>query len=280
MADTTKADLARMMVGRPVTLRVEKPPLDPGEPVLQVDGLTLVEGGRTLLDSISFEVREREILGVAGVDGNGQRELVEALIGLRRPSAGEIRLGGELLTRFGPDEFSRRGGAVVPEDRHRSAVALDLSLLSNLMMKDYFSPAFSRAGVLDVRAAEEHCRSLVAQFDVRTPGVGVPMRQLSGGNQQKAVLARELHRRPKLLIAAQPTRGLDVGAMEFVYTRLLEHRAAGGALLLISSELDEIRSLSDRIAVMFGGRFLRVLAAAEADDELLGLLMAGEEVAA
>ena len=280
MATATKADLARMMVGRPVTLRVERPPLDPGVPVLQVEGLTLVERGRTLLDGLDFEVREREILGIAGVDGNGQRELVETLIGLRKPTEGTVRMHGEALEHWSPRGFGRRSGAVVPEDRQRSGAALDLSLLENLMLKDYFARTFSRRGVLDRRRAAEHCRRLVNAYDIRAAGLDVRMSQLSGGNQQKAVLARELHREPKLLIAAQPTRGLDVGAIEFVYEQLLAHRARGGATLLISIELDEVLSLSDRIAVMFGGRFLRVLEAAEADPELLGLLMAGTEGAA
>jgi simple sugar transport system ATP-binding protein len=280
MATVTKPDLARMMVGRPVTLRIDRPPLPAGEPVLQVDGLTLVEQGRTLLDDVSFEIREHEILGVAGVDGNGQRELVETLIGLRNQTRGTVAIDGEPFEHGSPRDFRRRSGAVVPEDRQRNGIALDLSLLSNLMLKDYFVPPFSRRGILDRRLAAEHCSRLVRDYDIRAGSLFIPARQLSGGNQQKAVLARELHREPRLLLAAQPTRGLDVGAIEFVYERLLEHRRRGGATLLISSELDEILSLSDRIAVIFGGRLLRVLEASEADPEVLGLLMAGTEVPA
>jgi simple sugar transport system ATP-binding protein len=280
MATVTKPELARMMVGRPVTLRVERQPLEPGEPVLQVDGLTLVEDGRTILDDITFEIRAHEILGVAGVDGNGQRELVEALIGLRKPTGGTIAVEGEPFEHGGPREFARRAGAVVPEDRHRSGIALDLSLLSNLMVKDYLVEPFSRHGIIDQRRAEQHGSRLVRDYDIRAGSLFVQARRLSGGNQQKAVLARELYRDPRLLLAAQPTRGLDVGAIEFVYARLLEHRKRGGATLLISIELDEILSLSDRIAVIFGGRFLRVLDAAEADPEVLGLLMAGADVTA
>jgi ABC-type uncharacterized transport system ATPase subunit len=277
MATATNASLARMMVGRPVTLRVKRPLLEPGAPLLEVKGLTLVEDGRTLLDDVSFEVREREILGVAGVDGNGQRELVETLIGLRKPTQGTIAVGGEPLEHASPREFSRRSGAVVPEDRHRSGIAADLSLLSNLMLKDYFVRPFSRRGILDPRLAHEHGERLVREYDIRAPGLDVAARQLSGGNQQKAVLARELYSEPRLLLAAQPTRGLDVGAIEFVYERLLEHRARGGATLLISIELDEILSLSDRIAVIYEGRFLRVLDESEADPDVIGLLMAGAE---
>jgi ABC-type uncharacterized transport system ATPase subunit len=280
MATATKPQLARMMVGRPVTLRVDRPPLEPGRPLLQISGLTLVEDGRTLLDDVSFEIREHEILGVAGVEGNGQRELVETLIGLRKPTHGTVAIDGEPFERASPKEFGRRSGAVVPEDRHRNGIALDLSLLSNLMLKDYFVRPFSRNGILDQRLAAEHCSRLVRDYDIRARSLSVLASELSGGNQQKAVLARELHHEPRLLLAAQPTRGLDVGAIEFVYDRLLEHRSRGGATLLVSIELDEILSLSDRIAVIFGGRLLRVLDASEADPEVLGLLMAGAEAAA
>jgi simple sugar transport system ATP-binding protein len=279
MATATKPELARMMVGRPVTLRVERPPLAPGRTVLEVQGLTLVEDGRRLLDGVSFEIREREILGIAGVDGNGQRELVETLIGLRERSAGTIAVRGAPLLGTGPLEFSRRAGAVVPEDRHRSGIALELPVRENLMLKDAFRRPFSRLGVLRSRIAAQHCSRLAHAYDIRAGNLDAPAAQLSGGNQQKVVLARELHTEPELLIAAQPTRGLDVGAMEFVYSQILEHRARGGATLFVSIELDEILSLSDRIAVMFGGRFLRVLDAADADPESLGLLMAGAEVA-
>jgi simple sugar transport system ATP-binding protein len=280
MAETTKRVLARMMVGREVTLRVERTRHAPGNAVLEVANLCLEHEGRLALNDISFDVHEREILGIAGVDGNGQRELVEVLIGLRQPSAGQIRIRGDAVEHLIPDTFARRGGAVIPEDRHRNGTALDLSLLSNLMMKDYFHAPFVRRGLLNVRTAREHCQRLVAQYDIRTPGLEVPIRQLSGGNQQKAVLARELHRRPDLLIAAQPTRGLDVGAMEFVYRQLLAHVAANGAILLISIELDEILSLSDRIAVIVAGRFLRIIDSEDADAELLGMLMAGEQESA
>ncbi|MEA2269203.1 MAG: ral nucleoside transport system ATP-binding protein, partial [Solirubrobacteraceae bacterium] len=169
---------------------------------------------------------------------------------------------------------------VIPEDRHHEGVALELSILDNLLMKEFHRPAFSRRGLLDVNRARRHCERLVAEYDVKTPGVDVQMRQLSGGNQQKAVLAREMSRDPKLVIAAQPTRGLDVGAMEFVYRKLNEKKREGGAILLISYELDEILSLADRFAVMADGRFLRTLNAAEADPETVGLLMGGEGEAA
>jgi simple sugar transport system ATP-binding protein len=276
LTETSKAELARMMVGRDVVLRVEKRPLAAGRPVVEVEGLSLAADGRAVLDDLTFAVHEHEILGIAGVEGNGQHELVAALIGVRRPTGGTIRIDAEPLDHLDPKLFAQRGGAVIPEDRHRDGVALDLSLMANLMMKDFASPPFARRGVLDRATARAHSVALMEQFDIRAPGPMTPIRSLSGGNQQKAVLAREIHHHPRFLIAAQPTRGLDVGAAEFVYQRLLEHRDRGGAMLLISVELDEIVSLSDRIAVMVRGRFIRILEGREADPELLGLLMAGE----
>lgn len=278
MKETDKPTLARMMVGRPVSLRIERPVMEPGDPVLEVKGLMLVEDGRTLLDGIEFQVREREVFGVVGVDGNGQTELVETLIGLRKPTDGEILLNGALLSDLDPQRFTHEGGAVIPEDRHREAVALELSLMENLTMKELESPRFVRRGILDLAEMERHSAGLVEEFDIRTRGVHMPMRQLSGGNQQKAVLARELSRKPSLLIASQPTRGLDVGAMEFVYNKLNATKAAGGAVVVFSIELDEVLSLSDRVAVMVGGRFVGMLEAGDTDPEKIGLLMAGEEV--
>jgi ABC-type uncharacterized transport system ATPase subunit len=279
IAETDKPSLARMMVGREVTLRVERPQIEPGRPVLEVEELTLVEDARTLIDAVSFEVREGEVFGIAGVGGNGQTELVETLIGLRQPTSGEIRVDGRPLGRSDPRTFTANGGAVIPEDRQREGVALELTLLDNLLVKEFNRSPFSRRGVIDPRRAREHCERLVAEYDVKTPGVEVHMRQLSGGNQQKAVLARELSRDPRLVVAFQPTRGLDVGAMEFVYGKLNEKKRARGAIILISFELDEIFSMADRFAVMAGGRFLRVLRAGEADAETVGLLMGGEEAA-
>ena len=279
IGETDKPSLARMMVGREVTLRVERPRLEPGEPALDVRNLRLEDDGRTLLRDISFQVRKHEVFGIAGVGGNGQSELVELLIGLRRPTSGEVRLNGELLEDATPKTFVAAGGALIPEDRQHEGIALELSLLDNLLVKEYRSPTFSRRGMIDFERAREHAEQLVAEYDVRTPGVGVPMRQLSGGNQQKAVLARELSRDPALVIASQPTRGLDVGAMEFVYQRLNAQKAAGAAILLISFELDEIFSMCDRFAIMVNGQFLRILDAGSTDPETVGLLMGGAEMA-
>jgi general nucleoside transport system ATP-binding protein len=276
ISQTDKPALARMMVGREVTLRVERPIVQPGEPVLRVRDLNMVDDeGRELLSGIDFEVRAGEVFGVAGVAGNGQTELVEALIGLRHAGSGSIELDGKSLESIGPTSFTAAGGAIVPEDRHREGVALELSVLDNLLMKEYQSPRFSRRGVIDFDASRQHAEKLVREYGIRTPGVNVPARVLSGGNQQKLVLARELSRDPRLVIAFQPTRGLDVGAIEFVYGELNEKKKAGGAVLLISFELDEIFAMADRFAVMVGGRFLRVLAGGEADPETVGMLMGG-----
>jgi ABC-type uncharacterized transport system ATPase subunit len=273
----TKAGLARMMVGRDVVFRIERPETQLGDPVVEVGGLELTEpGGRRLLDGISFQIRAGEILGVAGVEGNGQDELFDVLTGMRRPTAGGVLIGGRDAARSSPTEFVAAGGAAVPADRHRTAVALGLSLMDNLMMRQFRDRRYLRRGVLRRRAMAEDSQAMLAEYDIRATGIDAPIAQLSGGNQQKAVLARELSRSPRLLVAAQPTRGLDVGAIEQVYARLFDHKRAGGATLLISSELDEVLSLSDRVAVMVGGRFLRILDADATDPESLGLLMGGE----
>ncbi|MEX0663295.1 MAG: ABC transporter ATP-binding protein [Acidimicrobiia bacterium] len=276
MKDATKPSLAKMMVGRDVVLRVEPVHVSPGKPVLSVNDVRLCdERGRNLLEEIDFEIREGEILGVAGVDGNGQDELVAVLSGLVPPTSGEIRFRGSPVPTLSPLDFIRLGGAVIPADRHKEGVVLDLSVEDNLMMSDFWAEGFSSRGWLRRAPVRERTRRLISEFDIRTPSASVLMRQLSGGNQQRVVLARELDRYPKLLIAAQPTAGLDVGAVEFVYGRITQHKKNGGATLLISTELDEILSLADRVAVMVGGRVLDILDAAQADAETLGLLMAG-----
>jgi ABC-type uncharacterized transport system ATPase subunit len=277
MADADKQTLARMMVGRDVSLRAERPRTTPGEPVLEVEGLTVADGDHVRLDDVSLQVRRHEIFGIAGVSGNGQDVLVEALLGLRERTSGEIRIAGTALQGHGAQEFHDRGGAVVLEDRHRSAIALPLSLWENIVLKEVQSAPLSRRGVIDRSAARAKAADLVRRFRVKSPGIDAPIRHLSGGNQQRAVFARELSRDPELLLACQPTRGLDVGAMEFVYERLNELKIGGAGILLISSELDEILSIADRIGVMFAGRIVRVLTPEEATPELLGLLMAGEK---
>jgi general nucleoside transport system ATP-binding protein len=281
IGETDKPGLARMMVGREVTLRVERPIVKAGKTVLEVRGLGVEdEDGRALLDDINFEIREGEVFGVAGVAGNGQSELVDCLIGLRRPTSGGIHLDGELLLKPDPAAFTAAGGALVPEDRHHEAVALELSVLDNMLMKEYQRPAYSKRGVINFDAARRRAEQLVRDYDVKTPNTAVPTRMLSGGNQQKLVLARELSRDPRLVVAFQPTRGLDVGAIEFVYGELNNKKKAGGAILLISFELDEIFTMADRFAVMVGGRFLQTLDSSEADPETVGMLMGGAQVGA
>jgi len=263
------------MVGREVVLRVDREPREPGGRVLECDNLTVeAADGRRLLDAVSFTVSEGEIFGIAGVDGNGQNELLRTLTGVQARTSGRIVVGGREQDSLTPKDFHRVVG-VIPEDRHQFGVALSLTLADNLVLKEYNQPPFSRMGIMSSSAIRTYSENLVTEFDVRTPNVDVLMRQLSGGNQQKALLARELGRRPKLLIAAQPTRGLDIGAMEFVYQRMLDHRSQGGATLLVSSELDEILSLSDRVAVIVGGGLSAAMDNHNLDIETLGLLMGG-----
>ncbi len=279
MADTTKAELAYAMVGREVSLRIGHARRAPGAPRLRTHGLSLVgDDGRHRLSEIDLAVHEHEILGIAGVDGNGQRELEEVLTGMIAPTAGEIVLGEDSFSELTPQHFRAASGAVVPADRHRTGAVSSMSVADNLILKDFASSPFSRRGVLHRATITAHAEQLMSSYDIRCPGPDVAMAALSGGNQQKAVLARELHQNPRLLIAAQPTRGLDVGAMEAVYRRLIDYRDAGGAILLLSIELDEILSLADRIAVMVQGKLVRTIDVADADAELLGLLMAGEDL--
>ena len=217
------------------------------------------------------------MLGVAGVAGNGQEELVEVLTGLRAPTAGEVLLDGTPMDAArGAKAFIDGGGALVPEDRHRAGVALGMTLWENIVMKEVGRPGLTNRGFMNRPRAREIAEKIVGEYEIKAPGIDTPMGQLSGGNQQKAVFGRELRRGPRFLIASQPTRGLDVGAMEFVYRRINQQKEAGSAILLISSELDEVLSLSDRIAVICDGRIMQILEADEADPELIGLLMAGE----
>jgi len=250
-AQTSKADLAEMMVGRPVLFRLEKPDVEIGEPVLRVDGLL----GEGKLNGVSFEVRAGEILGVAGVEGNGQRELAEALIGLRKPAAGTILLNDEDLIWLSVAEIRNKGVAYVPEDRHEQGLVLDMTLWENSVLGRHDDRPFSAAlGFLVIKKIKALAGRLIKRFDVRARSINVTASTLSGGNQQKLILARELDADPKLLIASQPTRGLDVGAIEFVWRQILAQKEAGRAVLLISAELDEIYALSDRIVTLYEGR--------------------------
>ena len=273
-AEVTKEEVARLMVGRDVELRVEKPPAVVGDTVLELTGVSVGSDVRRLLDDVRLEVRAGEVLGIAGVEGNGQQELIEVITGARSPDDGAVVIDGRTLD-GGVAAFIEAGGAHVPEDRHHDAVALELSVADNLLLRDHARAPYSRRGILDRRRSAGLVDELVRDYDVRCSTPEATMSQLSGGNQQKAVLGRELHGGPRLLVVAQPTRGLDVGAMEFVYQHILYHRARGGATVLVSSDLEEIMSLSDRVAVLSRGRVLAQLEADALTTERLGLLMAG-----
>ena len=250
-AETTKAKLAEMMVGRPVLFRLEKPTVQIGEPVLQVGDLT----GEGKLNGVSLEVRAGEILGVAGVEGNGQRELAETLIGLRAPESGTIELEGAAISGRAVFDIRNAGVGYIPEDRHGQGLVLNMSLWENAVLGRQDDEEFSGTlGVLFVKKIKDLATRLIELFDIRARSADVTASTLSGGNQQKLILARELETDPKLLIAAQPTRGLDVGAIEFVWKQILDQKAAGRGVLLISAELDEIYALSDRIVTIYEGK--------------------------
>jgi general nucleoside transport system ATP-binding protein len=271
----TEQGLARMMVGREVLLRVEKKPADPKETILGVQDLEVSdERGLPAVGGVSFDVRAGEIVAIAGVDGNGQTELVEALAGLRKPSAGRIVIAGEDVTNAAPRSHFDAGLGHIPEDRLRRGLVLEFSLAENLALHDYRKPPNSRFGWLNPRRIVAWARGLLHEFDVRGGGAESRASGLSGGNQQKVVVAREVERDPRILIAAQPTRGLDVGAIEFVHRRLVQERDEGRAILLVSLELDEVLSLADRILVIYEGRIVGEYDPSVSPEEL-GIAMTG-----
>jgi simple sugar transport system ATP-binding protein len=271
----TEAGLARSMVGREVLLRVDKTPAQPGEPVLQVENLGVLDDrGLEAVRGVSFEVRAGEIVGLAGVDGNGQTELIDALAGLRRPAAGRILVAGRDMTAADAHDRLEAGLGHIPEDRHRRGLILEFTLAENLALHDYGDRPFSRRGWLSPRRIIDFAGRLLREFDVRGGGPETRAAALSGGNQQKVVVAREVARDPRLLLAAQPTRGLDVGAIEFVHRRLVAERNEGRAIFLVSFELDEILSLSDRILVIFEGRIAADYGP-DVSEEELGIAMTG-----
>jgi general nucleoside transport system ATP-binding protein len=279
-AAATREDLAELMVGRPVPPAVREP-LAPGRPVLELLGVEVADArGRALLRDASLTVREREIVGVAGVAGNGQAGLAGLLAGTHRARRGEVRLLGEDARAWGPADLVARGVARVPEDRHRDGVVGTLSLWENLALPDRRRPEFQRLGWLRRAAARARTREAMAAYDVRAPGPDAPVRLLSGGNIQKLILARELGRRPALILADQPTRGLDVGAVAEVHRRLLDARGRGAAVLLISEDLDELLALADRIAVVHRGRLGDAGPAERLTPRALGLMMGGHEAGA
>ncbi|MDP6902179.1 MAG: ABC transporter ATP-binding protein, partial [Acidimicrobiales bacterium] len=275
-SQTSESGLAEMMVGRSVMLQVEKSISDPGDVVLKIDELEVNDDrGQIALDGLSFEVRAGEILGVAGVEGNGQRELVEAITGLRNPSVGVMQIDGEELTSGSPRQITKKGVAHIPEDREKHGVVAVYTVAENSVLNRYHRRPFSIRGILRRDVILGHAQDVVDEFDVRTPSVSVPASSLSGGNKQKLIVGREFSDEIKLLVAAQPTRGIDIGAIEFIHRRILEQRDKGTAVLLVSAELDEILGLSDRIAVLYDGKIMDVIDARDADREKIGLLMAG-----
>jgi ABC-type uncharacterized transport system ATPase subunit len=287
-SQTNQAEIARMMVGREVLLRVNKTPAHPGPAILHVEDLhALSDRGLEALHGLSFDVRAGEILGIAGVEGNGQSELVEALTGMRKITGGKITITpvkdgkpGETwdLTKLDAREERQLGMAHIPEDRRGSGLVLTDSIEDNTILGRQHWPQFSwNSFVLLLRNIARWAKKLITEFDVRTTSIEAPVRSLSGGNQQKLIIARELASEPMALIAAQPTRGVDIGAIEFIHRRLIEQRDAGKAILLLSAELEEIRSLSDRIAVMYEGKIVDIVSP-DATEEQLGILMTGGHI--
>jgi ABC-type uncharacterized transport system ATPase subunit len=275
-AETNPDELAARMVGREVSFTIDKREAAPLETILSVKDVNVTNNrGIAALKNLSFEVRRGEILGIAGVEGNGQSELIEALTGLRHIESGEIRLLGKPIHNISPRRIALSRVGHIPEDRHKRGLVLDFTVGENMALKSYFHAEFNKNGFLDYDKINKYAVRLIEEYDVRTPSELTPARALSGGNQQKAIVAREVNGDPELLIAAQPTRGLDVGAIEFIHQRLVEQRDRQKAVLLISLELDEIMNLSDRIAVMFEGQIVGIVQPQDTDERQLGLMMAG-----
>ncbi|MFB9328466.1 ABC transporter ATP-binding protein [Paenibacillus aurantiacus] len=275
MRDTNPGELARLMVGRDIQPPADRKPREDGEKLLEVANLSAWQNGVQVIHDANFDLREGEILGIAGVDGNGQRELCEALLGLGTKHAGSIAVRGRMIKQPSPKAMMGSGVGYIPEDRHREGLMLPMSIGENLIAKQYRQAPFSRYRMLSRKGIRDAASRAVQAFDIRTPAVDHPAGKLSGGNQQKVVLARELMLRPDILLAMQPTRGMDVGAAEYVHRRLLEERERGCGILLISTELEEILALADRIAVMYKGRIVDIVDRADADAERIGLRMAG-----
>ncbi|MFJ7747750.1 ABC transporter ATP-binding protein [Peribacillus sp. NPDC097295] len=278
VSETNPNELASLMVGREVLFKTEKIEGTPTDVVLDVKGLEVKDArGVSAVSNLNLTVRAGEIVGIAGVDGNGQSELIEALAGLRKTTAGSIQLNGKEIRNLKPRKITESGVGHIPEDRHKHGLVLDYSIGENMVLQTYYQRPFSKGGILNSKKIFEKARSLIKSYDVRTPSEYTPARALSGGNQQKAIIGREVDRNPDLLIAAQPTRGLDVGAIEFIHKRLIEQRDAGKAILLISFELDEIMNVSDKIAVIYEGEIVALVNPKETTEQELGLLMAGSK---
>lgn len=274
--EVSSQQLADMMVGRSVSFTTPKGPAKPSDVVLSVKDLVVNESrGLPAVKGLSLEVRAGEILGIAGIDGNGQSELIQALTGLRKIESGSIELKGEPIVNLRPRQITEKGVGHVPEDRHRDGLVLEMSLAENIALQTYYQAPLSKNGILNYNQINSYARQLIDEYDVRTTNELVPAKALSGGNQQKAIIAREVDRDPELLIVAQPTRGLDVGAIEYIHKRLIEQRDRQKAVLVISFELEEILNVSDRIAVIHAGKIVGIVDPKVTTENELGLLMAG-----
>lgn len=275
--DTPEHEMARLMVGREVSFKVDKKKAVPKETVLKVTGLNVLDNRKLpAVRSLNLDVRAGEIFGIAGIDGNGQKELIEAITGLRHIESGVIELNGVDITNLSIRHKTESGIGHIPEDRHKHGLVLDYNLGENMVLQTYYKEPFSKNGLLDKENIKNYSERLIQEFDVRSgQGAITPVRSMSGGNQQKAIIAREVDRSPALLIASQPTRGLDVGAIEYIHSRLVEERDKGKAVLLVSFELDEILNVSDRVGVIYEGSIVDVDETANTNENQLGLLMAG-----
>ena len=279
IAGATNQDLAEMMVGRSVSFTTEKNPPQPKEVILSIKDLVVNENrGIPAVKNLSLDVRAGEIVGIAGIDGNGQSELIQAITGLRKVKSGTINIKGKNVVGLPPRKITEMKVSHVPEDRHRDGLVLDMTISENIALQTYYKEPLSKNGILNYTNIHNYARKLMEEFDVRAANDYVPASALSGGNQQKAIIAREVDRDPDLLIVSQPTRGLDVGAIEYIHKRLIGERDKGKAVLVVSFELDEILNLSDRIAVIHDGKIQGIVTPAETNKQELGILMAGGEL--
>jgi len=275
-SEATPQLLARMMVGRDVVLRIEKPPKEPGEVILQVKDLWVKgDRGEEAVRGLSFEVRAGEIFGIAGVEGNGQSELIEAITGLRKVEKGRVKVNGVDITGKRPKELYDMGIAHIPEDRTHMGLILDMTVMENAILGMQWRKEFSRAGLMDWKSVEGHTKRLIEEFDISAPGVRSPVKSLSGGNQQKLIVAREVSKKPELIVASQPTRGVDVASTEYIRNYLVKLRNENKAVLLVSADLDEVLQLSDRMAIMYEGQFMGIVKPNEVTEEQIGLMMGG-----
>lgn len=280
VSETSERQLAELMVGREVDFKVEKPEKEAGEAILEISNLNVLDGrGLTAVKNLSLDVYAGEILGIAGIDGNGQDELIYALSGLKDIESGSIKLNGEEIKNLDIRKRTDRGLGHIPSDRHRHGLILDFRLEENMVIHDYNKPRFSNKGVLEFKKINNHANKLIDEFDVRVgEGAKTLTRSMSGGNQQKAIIARELEKSPDCLLVVQPTRGLDVGAIEYIHSRIIEERNKGKSILLVSFELDEVIALSDRIAVLSGGEITGIVRPEETNENELGLMMTGSRL--